>query len=241
MVHQNRSNFRFWLPLQICNDLWPIILCNLKTKHRRYIKLYIFWILMTRQTIWHYLQRNRSMFQLSTHMELSRSMAAILEMPQYVAYQKNVVYAFLKLSAKSHSFNILCTMNGLSCPTMSFAIIQNICAKTWFTPSICNGCIIMWWGFYDFGSLPCVAVIFHPKSSAYLRCWPRLIMLMVQDINNLEEYSTVCSRSIIPMYKLLQCRPCIGIMLMEHNGPGPYWPWGPRAAGLGPYDPGPGP
>ena len=43
-------------------------------------------------------------------------MAAILEMPQYVAYQINVVYAFIKLSAKSHSFNILCTMNGLSCP-----------------------------------------------------------------------------------------------------------------------------
>ena len=38
-------------------------------------------------------------------------------MPQYVAYQKNVVYAFIKLSAKSHSFNILCTMDGLSCPT----------------------------------------------------------------------------------------------------------------------------
>ena len=118
MVHQNRSNFRFWLPVQIWNDLWPIILCNLKTKHRRYIKLYIFWILMTRQTIWHYLQRNRSMFQFSTHMELSRSMAAILEMPQYVAYQKNVVCAFIKLSAKSHSFNILCTMDGLSCPTI---------------------------------------------------------------------------------------------------------------------------
>ena len=117
MVYQNRSNFRFWFPVQIWNDLWPIILCNLKTKHRRYIKLYIFWILMTRQTIWHYLQRNRSMFQFSTHMELSRSMAAILEMPQYVAYQKNIVYAFIKLSAKSHSFNILCTMDGLSCPT----------------------------------------------------------------------------------------------------------------------------
>ena len=58
------------------------------------------------------------MFQFSTHMELSRSMAAILEMPQYVAYQKNVVYAFIKLSAKSHSFNILCTMDGLSCPTI---------------------------------------------------------------------------------------------------------------------------
>ena len=27
-------------------------------------------------------------------------------MPQCVAYQKNVVYAFIKLSAKSHSFNI---------------------------------------------------------------------------------------------------------------------------------------
>ena len=55
------------------------------------------------------------MFQFLTHVELSRSMAAILEMPQYVAYQKNVVYAFIKLRAKSHSFNILCTMDGLSC------------------------------------------------------------------------------------------------------------------------------
>ena len=57
------------------------------------------------------------MFQFLTHVEVSRSMAAILEMPQYVAYRKNVVYAFIKLSAKSHSFNILCTMDGLSCPT----------------------------------------------------------------------------------------------------------------------------
>ena len=48
-----------------------------------------------------------------------RSMAAILEMPQYVAYQKNAIYAFIKLSAKSHSFNILRTMDGLSCPTTS--------------------------------------------------------------------------------------------------------------------------
>ena len=57
------------------------------------------------------------MFQFLTHVELSRSMTAILGMPQYVAYQKNVVYAFIKLSAKSHSFNILRTMDGLSCPT----------------------------------------------------------------------------------------------------------------------------
>ena len=59
------------------------------------------------------------MFQFLTRVELSRSMAAILEMPQYVAYQKNVIYAFIKLSAKSHSFNNLCTIDGLSCPTMS--------------------------------------------------------------------------------------------------------------------------
>ena len=45
------------------------------------------------------------MFQFLTHVEVSRSMAA-MEMPQYVAYQKNVVYAFIKLSTKSHSFNI---------------------------------------------------------------------------------------------------------------------------------------
>ena len=36
------------------------------------------------------------MFQFLTHVELSRSMAAILEMPQYVAYQKNVAFAFMK-------------------------------------------------------------------------------------------------------------------------------------------------
>ena len=59
------------------------------------------------------------MFQFLTYVELSRSMAAILEMPQYVAYQKNVVYACIKLSAKSHSFKLLCTMSVLSCSTIS--------------------------------------------------------------------------------------------------------------------------
>ena len=49
-------------------------------------------------------------------------MAAILEMPPYVAYQKNAFYAFIKLSAKSHSFNILRTMDGLSCPTSIHAL-----------------------------------------------------------------------------------------------------------------------
>ena len=65
------------------------------------------------------------MFQFSTHLELSRSMAAILEMPQYVAYQKNVVYAFIKLSAKSNSFNILCTMDELSCPTKHCSLVTS--------------------------------------------------------------------------------------------------------------------
>ena len=59
------------------------------------------------------------MFQFLTHVELSKSMAAILEMPQYVAYQKHVVYVFIKLSAKSHSFNILRTMDGLSRSTIN--------------------------------------------------------------------------------------------------------------------------
>ena len=117
---------------------WPIILCNLKTTHRRCIKLYIFGILMTRQTIWHYLQRNRSMFQLLTHAEFSRSIVAILEMPQYVAYQKNVAYAFIKLSAKSHSFSILCTMDVLSCPLEPTLCTCNAMLKS-----------VMFWEFFS--------------------------------------------------------------------------------------------
>ena len=54
------------------------------------------------------------MFQFLTHVELSRSMAAILEMPQYVAYQKNVVYAFIKLSAKSQVLTFCAQWMGLA-------------------------------------------------------------------------------------------------------------------------------
>ena len=61
------------------------------------------------------------MFQFLAHVELYKSMAAILEMPQYVAYHKNVVYAFIKFSAKSQSFNILCIIDGLSYPTKESA------------------------------------------------------------------------------------------------------------------------
>ena len=38
---------------------------------------------------------------------LLRSITSILEMPKYVAYQKNVAYSFIKLGAKFHIFNIL--------------------------------------------------------------------------------------------------------------------------------------
>ena len=69
---------------------------------------------MTRQTILHYFQRNWSIFQFLTYVELSRSIVAILEMPQYVAYQKNVAYALFTLSTKSHTFNRYCTIMPLS-------------------------------------------------------------------------------------------------------------------------------
>ena len=48
-----------------------------------------------------------------------RSVAAILEILQYMAYLKNIAFfiIIIKLTAKSRSFNILCTMDVLSCPT----------------------------------------------------------------------------------------------------------------------------
>ena len=57
------------------------------------------------------------MFQFLTHVELSRSMAVIFEMPQYVAYLNYIAYGVIKLVTKPHSFNILCTIDVLSCPT----------------------------------------------------------------------------------------------------------------------------
>ena len=55
------------------------------------------------------------MFQFLTHVELSRSTAAILEMQQYVAYQKNVAYALLTLSTISQTFNKYRTIMPISC------------------------------------------------------------------------------------------------------------------------------
>ena len=52
-------------------------------------------------------------------------MTAILEMPQYVVYLQNIacgawcfILGVTKLIAKSHSFNILCTTDVLSCHTI---------------------------------------------------------------------------------------------------------------------------
>ena len=47
------------------------------------------------------------MFQFLTHVEVSSSMAAILEMPQYVAYQKNVAYAFMFLLNSVQNLTVL--------------------------------------------------------------------------------------------------------------------------------------
>ena len=48
------------------------------------------------------------MFQFFTHVELSRSIVAILEMSQYVAYQKNVVYVFLSNPVQSLTVLTFC-------------------------------------------------------------------------------------------------------------------------------------
>ena len=55
------------------------------------------------------------MFEFFTNVELSRSMVAILEMPQYVANQKkNVAYVLFTLSTKTHTFNRYYTIMPLS-------------------------------------------------------------------------------------------------------------------------------
>ena len=56
------------------------------------------------------------MFQFLTHVELSRSMAAILEMPQYVAYQKIVVHIDKYYCGKFPAFNKMCTIHSQKWP-----------------------------------------------------------------------------------------------------------------------------
>ena len=67
------------------------------------------------------------MFQFLIHVEFSRSMVAILEVPQYVAYQKNVAHALFTLSTKSHTFILHnnATFMGLAALLLKGSIAQN--------------------------------------------------------------------------------------------------------------------
>ena len=52
------------------------------------------------------------MFQFFTHVKLSRSMAAILELPQYVAYQKMLL---MRLLNSAHSLTVITFCAQLMC------------------------------------------------------------------------------------------------------------------------------
>ena len=101
-------------------------LCYSTTKHRRCIKLHvhIFEILRTYDKI-----NNLTLF--SEKLEHVSIFERIMRNPHgqwrpfskchNVAYlEKKNAYGFIKLSAKSHSFNILCTIDVFSCPTRIF-------------------------------------------------------------------------------------------------------------------------
>ena len=106
-----------------CTNLkWPLTYIWLKSYLTQNLSIRFAWnytfleSLWQDWTIWHLFQRNRSMFQFwPMHVELSRSMAATLETPQYVAYQKNVAFALLSLSTKFQTFNKCRTIMPLSC------------------------------------------------------------------------------------------------------------------------------
>ena len=72
-------------------------------------------------------------------------MVAILEIPKYVAYLKNIAYGFIKLSAKSHSFNILCTMDVFSCPTTGYLAVSN--RRTYILNNTMCSDYALWWMF----------------------------------------------------------------------------------------------
>ena len=63
------------------------------------------------------------MFQFLTHVELSKSMAAILEMPHYMAYQKIVAHIYQYYCGKSPAFNKMCT-NSLKTMVLAALLYQ---------------------------------------------------------------------------------------------------------------------
>ena len=86
------------------------IISDSKNKHRRCKKTIHFGISYSKTN-------NLTLFseKFLTHVELSRSTAAILQMPQYVAYQKNVAIALLTFSTRFYTFNSNRTKMQISC------------------------------------------------------------------------------------------------------------------------------
>ena len=137
-------DFNILYKLAMTFDLHMAIMLHMsKTKHWRCIKLNIFGFFMTRQTIWHYFQRNQSMFKFFTRMELSRSMAAILKMLQYHIRKMLLMLCLYSLpnltlltnTAQSRHFLVL------SCPTKHIHCAQNVKTVklcTEFTKSLSN-------------------------------------------------------------------------------------------------------
>ena len=68
------------------------------------------------------------MFQFLTHVDLSRPMAAILEMPQYVAYRKIVAHIYISITVESLQLLTKCAeftqKNSLSCPTIAHVTLS---------------------------------------------------------------------------------------------------------------------
>ena len=101
MFRQNLSNFRFWSHVKIWNDIdlhKPILVTHGRDEQFNTIFTEI-----------------GAFLQFLTYVELSRLMTAILEIPQYVAHQKNGVYALLTLFTKSQTFYKYRTIMPLSC------------------------------------------------------------------------------------------------------------------------------
>ena len=116
------SKFRVIWPSELiirrgqgCNNPLRKI-CLGKTLRRTRVKLYIFGILMTRQTIWHYFSEK------SEHVSIFDPCGALkvngghLESGTICGiYQKNVAYALFTLPTKFHTFNRYCPIMQLSC------------------------------------------------------------------------------------------------------------------------------
>ena len=107
------EQFKILTPVQIWNELWPLKIWKPNIGDASsYTFLESLWQDKQYDTIF---REIKACLNFLTHVELSRSTVTILEMPQYVAYQKYVAYALYTLSTKSPTFNRYCTKMPLSC------------------------------------------------------------------------------------------------------------------------------